>query len=512
VEDITSAPIVICCNPNAGYYETLVYQNDNIDFFLERGMSVMLFNYRGYGRSKGRPSPGAVRDDADLIAAHLFSVGCKHVGIYGRSIGGVGACYVAAKHPVSFLVADRTFSSLGLTAKYTYGNWAEQGLRVCATTCDNTDYYAKASSSCVKLLMCDPKDAIIPDFSALRTSLALRKVEQLAERLQFSDHQYERIIQAHAYLSRIFEVCDPGERETRAPTFKTFDRSDENRRYVRADNVPGSWADLKWFEDNADVVRDSLPHDLLGVLRQATDSFGYGFNAVGTSIEDALSAENNAGNPIRALKCLIANLQVWGALPNDCIPPRSDWKSSGGASSQDVMNYLSGSEISAKMAVKTEQKITPEDIADFYIFVAKAQIFARHQELRVIATTFNLQDSRDSEVSEVIRLAKEAVMEFDNFVGQIARFFKKTDIGTHDVASTGVPTSDSSEDGELRRRDSLLDVEMQTPRELLGHQILLECGHNGSIEHHEQRLLAFYLDPVIVRMVKECDNERVEGV
>jgi len=512
--DITAAPVVICCNPNAGYYETLVYQNDNIDFFLERGMGVMLFNYRGYGRSKGRPSPGAVQDDADLIASHLFSAGCKHVGIYGRSIGGVGACYVAAKHQVSFLVADRTFSSLGLTAKYTYGNWAEQGLRVCATTCDNTDYYAKASPSKMKLLMCDPKDAIIPDFSALRTSLALRKVEQqgFSERLTFSDLQYERIAQAYEYLNVVVGACDPGAHETRAPTFKTTERKEEGRRYVRADDAPQSWADLKWLEDNAELVRNNIPDDLLGILRQAQDSFGYGFNAVGTSIQDALSSENNAGNPVRCLKCLIANLQVWGAIPVDSIPPRSEWKSSGGANHNEVMRYLTGTETNPKTALKTEQKTTPEDIADFYIFVAKAQIFTRHQELRVIATTFNLRENIDSEVSEVIRLAKEAVMEFDNFVGQIARFFKKTDIGTHDAASTGVPTSDSSDEGEIRKRDSLLDVEMVSPRDLLGHQIILDCGHNGTIEPYEQRILAFYLDPVIQQMVNECENDRVGTV
>ena len=60
---------------------------------------------------------------------------------------------------------------LAKTAKYTFGNWAVQGLRLAATWAENTGNFLQVS--CYKVLVMDPHDAVIPDFSALRTAVAL---------------------------------------------------------------------------------------------------------------------------------------------------------------------------------------------------------------------------------------------------------------------------------------------------------------------------------------------------
>lgn len=47
---------VIFCNPNAGYYEFSCFDRSIIDFFLNREVNIFLWNYRGYGKSKGTAS------------------------------------------------------------------------------------------------------------------------------------------------------------------------------------------------------------------------------------------------------------------------------------------------------------------------------------------------------------------------------------------------------------------------------------------------------------------------
>ena len=48
---------MIYCNPNAGYYETIFYDSEWIEFFLSLRINICIQNYRGYGKSEGTPSP-----------------------------------------------------------------------------------------------------------------------------------------------------------------------------------------------------------------------------------------------------------------------------------------------------------------------------------------------------------------------------------------------------------------------------------------------------------------------
>eukprot|EP00397_Hematodinium_sp_SG-2012_P013686 GEMP01013906.1.p1 GENE.GEMP01013906.1~~GEMP01013906.1.p1 ORF type:complete len:832 (+),score=114.40 GEMP01013906.1:284-2779(+) len=512
---IDSVPIVVCCNPNAGYYETMVYQSDWLEFYLSRGVSVMVFNYRGYGRSRGRPSPNAVREDGNLVVSHLFSLGCTQVGIHGRSIGGVAACYAATKHSLAFCVADRTFSSLGLTAKYTYGNWAEQGLRVCGTSCDNTDYYYSIPPECMKVLMVDPNDAIIPDFASLRTAVALKQVENMApgEKLHFHDVNLERLVNAFTYLQRIFEICDSTDREMRAPTFTRYNSLEERRpswHYVSSDG-PKSWTDLQWLEANADLVRTQFPGDFLASLRQAADSFLCGINAVGTSLDDALSQDHNAGNPIRAIKCLMANLQVWGSLPTEDFPTTCNWKSANGVTHTELLRYLSGADSETRLR-ETEKRLTASDIADFYRYTAKVQVAAQKKEFRQKTASITREaEELGQRLPNLVHLAKDAIVEFDSFIAHVARYFKRSDIEAGEGASQ-VSTSDSSDDGDRLFCAEVGDaLHLCQCREKLGYQVLLECGHNGQPEAHEVQQLGLYLYPVIARMLENIECSPKDG-
>jgi len=67
-------PVMIFCGPNANYAEQLQYNQDFLDFYLDNGISVVTFNYRGFGLSEGMPSIPLIRQDAEVVANYVRSV------------------------------------------------------------------------------------------------------------------------------------------------------------------------------------------------------------------------------------------------------------------------------------------------------------------------------------------------------------------------------------------------------------------------------------------------------
>lgn len=67
----TRFPTMIFCNPNAGFAEFFQYQSDWLDYYVEHGINVIVWNYRGFGMSEGTPDPNKLKEDAELIAAYV---------------------------------------------------------------------------------------------------------------------------------------------------------------------------------------------------------------------------------------------------------------------------------------------------------------------------------------------------------------------------------------------------------------------------------------------------------
>jgi pimeloyl-ACP methyl ester carboxylesterase len=79
--------------------------------------NVLLFDYRGYGRSSG-PFPNERRMYEDADASWNYVVGEKkaaanHVFLYGHSLGGAVAIEMATRHPdAAGLIIENTFTSV----------------------------------------------------------------------------------------------------------------------------------------------------------------------------------------------------------------------------------------------------------------------------------------------------------------------------------------------------------------------------------------------------------------
>ena len=78
-------------------------------------VSVMIFDYRGYGRSEGVPTiKGTLLDirAARLHLAELANVAPEEIVLWGRSLGGALAIDLAASEGARGLIVESTFSSL----------------------------------------------------------------------------------------------------------------------------------------------------------------------------------------------------------------------------------------------------------------------------------------------------------------------------------------------------------------------------------------------------------------
>lgn len=98
-----------------GNGETVAALADVLKAFRPAHAALLAVDYRGYGRSTGRPTVANVTSDADVMFRYLQSrpdVDVRRIVVYGRSVGSGPAVHVAATHPVAGLVLESAFSSL----------------------------------------------------------------------------------------------------------------------------------------------------------------------------------------------------------------------------------------------------------------------------------------------------------------------------------------------------------------------------------------------------------------
>ncbi len=81
------------------------WSGDFVDTLVQRGVSVVLAEYREYGGSTGQARLGELCPDA-LAIVDALDVPADRVLVYGRSIGSIPALHVAAQRPVRGLVIE----------------------------------------------------------------------------------------------------------------------------------------------------------------------------------------------------------------------------------------------------------------------------------------------------------------------------------------------------------------------------------------------------------------------
>lgn len=110
--------VVLYCHGNGG---NLAGRASTLKFLQEKmGVSVLIFDYRGYGRSKGKATVAGAFTDARAARAELAKlakVNESDIVLMGRSLGGAIAIQLAADAPPRGLIIESSFSSLREAAR-----------------------------------------------------------------------------------------------------------------------------------------------------------------------------------------------------------------------------------------------------------------------------------------------------------------------------------------------------------------------------------------------------------
>ena len=103
---------VLLCHGNAG---NIWHRIDALWMFHEMGFNVCCFDYRGYGKSGGKPTEEGTYQDAAAVWEWLVKVrgvGEDSIVIHGESLGGAVAAWLAENRSPAGLVLESTFTSL----------------------------------------------------------------------------------------------------------------------------------------------------------------------------------------------------------------------------------------------------------------------------------------------------------------------------------------------------------------------------------------------------------------
>ena len=97
---------------NAG---NISHRLDSIAIFHRLGLDVLIFDYRGYGRSTGKPSEQGTYRDAEAVWRYLVEqrgIPASEILLFGRSLGGAVATWLATQVEPAGLMVESTFSSV----------------------------------------------------------------------------------------------------------------------------------------------------------------------------------------------------------------------------------------------------------------------------------------------------------------------------------------------------------------------------------------------------------------
>jgi len=104
--------VVLFCHGNGG---NICHRLESLGVFHNLGYSVLIFDYRGYGRSEGSPSEEGTYLDARAAWENLVTarkIPPERIVLFGRSLGGAVAAKLASETSPAGLIVESSFTSI----------------------------------------------------------------------------------------------------------------------------------------------------------------------------------------------------------------------------------------------------------------------------------------------------------------------------------------------------------------------------------------------------------------
>ncbi len=111
---------VIFCHGNAGNMADRLH---DVKLLHAMGVNVLIFDYRGYGTSEGKPGEQGTYEDAVAAWDHLVDTrgeSPQRIALFGRSLGGAVAIELARRRNPGALIVESTFTNLADVGRIHY--------------------------------------------------------------------------------------------------------------------------------------------------------------------------------------------------------------------------------------------------------------------------------------------------------------------------------------------------------------------------------------------------------
>lgn len=140
-----------------------------VEWLPDSGYNLFVFDYRGYGKSEGKPNPKGVFEDSDSAVNYVRSrkdIDAAKLIVFGQSLGGANAIAVVGSGNKSGVAAVAIEASF-----YSYSSIANDKLLGSGLLMDDTyspERYIAAISPIPFLLIHGTADTVIPYHHSLR--------------------------------------------------------------------------------------------------------------------------------------------------------------------------------------------------------------------------------------------------------------------------------------------------------------------------------------------------------
>ena len=189
---------VVVFNGNAGHR---AMRAPLANALTRAGMSVLLFDYRGFGGNPGSPSESGLRADARGALQYVLNrsdVDKTRVAYLGESLGAAVAAELAVEHPPAALILRSPFTSLTDVGKVHYGflpvGWL---LRDRFATIDRI-----ARVRAPLLVIAGDRDRIVPAEQSRRVYLAANEPKSLVV-IDGADHNDHALLAGREMIDQV---------------------------------------------------------------------------------------------------------------------------------------------------------------------------------------------------------------------------------------------------------------------------------------------------------------------
>ena len=172
--------------------------------FHDLGLSVLAFDYRGYGASQGKPSEEGTAHDMDAAVAHVRDsrgVPLDRTVFYGESLGGAVVIEAATRFPPAALVAESTLTSARAMARRHYPFVPPALVRVGYDSLSRVRRLA-----CPTLFLHGPADTIVPFEMGEALFRAVPEPKRFATLV--GDHNSGGILESPEACRKLAELLD----------------------------------------------------------------------------------------------------------------------------------------------------------------------------------------------------------------------------------------------------------------------------------------------------------------